>query len=107
MGEQRFRMQLRDLQFMQPIGEGQSACVHLVQHQRTGMKFALKHVKKTGDTVQSVAKEFELLAEAGSCFVQEFVEAFETATNMYVLTELLSGGDLFYALRNFGRTLTR
>ncbi|CAK0892247.1 unnamed protein product, partial [Prorocentrum cordatum] len=83
--------------------------VRLVEHAKTGQRYALKRVpKRRGKKVEElVVRECDLLAEMDHPFILKLVKNFDTASSIYILTELLTGGELFAALERLKRVLTR
>jgi len=108
--EERFKLQLRDLQRVSFLGSGQFGSVHLVQHKQSGLRYAVKTLKKgrkSKRVQRQVANECEALTRAQDSFVQKFIQTMETPEDMLITTEFLPGGDLFDTVRQFPKALTR
>jgi len=87
---------LKSLRHLRSIGAGSFGSVRLVEHRRTKMRYALKRVRKEdGEIPKEVQRECDLLAELDHPFILRLVKTFETAGSVYMLTELITGGQLF------------
>lgn len=86
------------------IGAGSFGSVRLVEHKRTGIRYALKRIRKTGGLVpEEVVRESGFLAENHHPFLLQHVDTFETEKSIYMLTELVTGGQLYeQVLRKMG-----
>lgn len=66
-----------------------------MEHVKTGARYALKHIKKeNGQVPEEVQEEVKVLSTVSHPFVLQMVKSFETKTNIYILTELITGGQL-------------
>merc|ERR1719491_785827 len=93
---------------MKVIGSGGFGIVRLVEHCRTGMRYALKRCKKIdGEVPAEIKHESELLGENDHPFIMHTVKTFETLRSVYMLTELITGGDLYGAIRELPDVLSR
>jgi len=99
---------LKTLRHIRCIGQGSYGSVRLVEHRRTQARYALKRVKKQdGSVPDEVRRECVLLAEIDHPLILRLVATFETAKGAYMLTELITGGELFmYTNKKMG-ALTR
>lgn len=98
---------LKDLKHMKLVGVGAAGVVRLVEHKSTGMRYALKRVKKTkGKVPTEVQRECSLLAENDHPFIMHLVKTFETRRSVYMLTELITGGELHSAIRKIPSVLS-
>jgi cGMP-dependent protein kinase len=99
---------LKELKHTKVIGIGSAGTVRLVQHKQTQMRYALKRVRKKQNKVPSeVARECKLLAENDHPMVMHLVKTFETSKSVYMLTELITGGELHAAIRKIPTVLSR
>merc|ERR1740138_1628442 len=99
---------LKDVRQIKVIGKGAAGVVRLVQHKKTGTRYALKRVKKQdGKIPDEVKRECDLLAENDHPFIMALVKTFETTTSVYMLTELITGGELHAAIRQIPTVLSR
>lgn len=90
---------LKDLRHVSVIGSGSFGVVRLVTDVRSGMRYALKRTKKVNGTLPpELVYECGLLAEIDHPFMVYLVKTLETARHVYMLTELITGGDLFCAI---------
>lgn len=102
------KVSLRDLKHIKVIGTGGFGVVRLVEHIRTGMRYALKRCRKENDEVPpDIKQECELLAENDHPFIMHTVKTFETERSIYILSELITGGDLYGAIREIPQVLDR
>lgn len=102
-------VRLRDLVHEHLIGAGSFGSVRLVSHIYTGLRYALKRVrkKKNGEIPPEVVLECSLLGEIDHPFILQMVKTLETPKSVYILTELITGGELFAAIRTIPRVLTK
>jgi len=99
---------LKDLRQVKIIGAGAAGVVRLVQHKKTKVRYALKRVpKQVGTVSEEVKRECDLLAELDHPFIMKLVKTFETAKSVYILTELITGGELHGAIRQIPTALSR
>mmetsp|Transcript_170153 Transcript_170153/g.545657 ORF Transcript_170153/g.545657 Transcript_170153/m.545657 type:complete len:917 (+) Transcript_170153:125-2875(+) len=98
---------LKDVRQVKVIGAGAAGVVRLVQHKKTQMRYALKRVSKTdGQIPEEVSRECALLAENDHPFIMTLVKTFETTSSVYMLTELITGGELHGAIRQIPTVLS-
>jgi len=72
------------------------------------MRYALKRVAKCGNIIpEEVCQECDLLAEIDHPFIMTFVKTFETSKSVYILSELITGGELHAAIRRIPTVLSR
>jgi len=99
---------MKDMKHIKVIGAGSAGVVRLVEHKSTKMRYALKRVKKRrGKIPDEVERECKLLAENDHPFVMHLVKTFETPKSVYMLTELITGGELHSAIRTIPTVLSR
>jgi cGMP-dependent protein kinase len=99
---------MKDLRHVKIIGAGAAGVVRLVEHKSTKTRYALKRVKKKlGKVLEEVERECKLLAENDHPFVMHLVKTFETPQSSYMLTELITGGELHAAIRTIPTVLSR
>mmetsp|Transcript_46286 Transcript_46286/g.107671 ORF Transcript_46286/g.107671 Transcript_46286/m.107671 type:complete len:915 (-) Transcript_46286:97-2841(-) len=99
---------LQDLKHVKLIGAGAAGVVRLVQHKSTGMRYALKRVhKQNGKIPEEVTRECALLGANDHPFVMCLVKTFETQKSVYILTELITGGELHGAIRSIPTVLSQ
>mmetsp|Transcript_29498 Transcript_29498/g.68003 ORF Transcript_29498/g.68003 Transcript_29498/m.68003 type:complete len:549 (+) Transcript_29498:148-1794(+) len=99
---------MQDLQTLKCIGAGAMGSVELVIHKKTHTHYALKKVaKEDGEVPARCLSEVHLLAMNDHPFVLHLVTTFETEAEMCMLTELVTGGELFAAIRAFPNHLSR
>eukprot|EP00928_Gymnodinium_smaydae_P002750 TRINITY_DN10993_c0_g1_i3.p1 TRINITY_DN10993_c0_g1~~TRINITY_DN10993_c0_g1_i3.p1 ORF type:complete len:905 (+),score=163.92 TRINITY_DN10993_c0_g1_i3:76-2790(+) len=100
---------LKDLKQKKVIGCGAMGVVRLVEHSKTKTRYALKRVKKerNGKIPEEVKRECELLAENDHPFIMKLVKTFDTPKGVYILTELITGGELHGAIRQIPTVLSK
>lgn len=99
---------LKDLKQVKVIGAGAAGVVRLVKNKKTGMRYALKRVKKqNGKIPEEVQRECTLLKSMDHPFIMTMVQTYETAKSVYILTELITGGELHGAIREIPTVLSR
>jgi len=99
---------LKDVRQVKVIGSGAAGVVRLVEHTKTQTRYALKRVYKDhGKIPEEVARECSLLAENDHPFIMKLVKTFETDNSVYMLTELITGGELHAAIRTIPTVLSR
>lgn len=96
---------LSDFEVIAPIGKGAAGRVFLVRHKKTGRRMALKAIEKEEcvfDSRSSYRHAVDERAVLGLTVGQpSFVQlryAFQTRTNIYLVTDFCDGGDLFFYL---------
>lgn len=101
-------VEMKDLKCTKIVGAGAAGVVRLVQHKTTNTRYALKRVMKTkGKVPEEVARECALLKENDHPFIMCLVKTFETKKSVYMLTELITGGELHAAIRTIPTVLSR
>ena len=99
---------MKDLKTVRVIGAGAAGVVRLVMNKKTGMRYALKRVRKNqGKIPVEVKRECELLKAQEHPFIMRLVQTFETGKSVYILTELITGGELHGAIREIPTVLSR
>uniref|UniRef100_A0A7R9ZXB3 cGMP-dependent protein kinase n=1 Tax=Pyrodinium bahamense TaxID=73915 RepID=A0A7R9ZXB3_9DINO len=100
-------VKLRSLIHERFIGVGSFGSVRMVRHRWTNMRYALKRVKKEdGQIPECVQRECNLLSCVDHPFILGIVRMFESPSSVYILTELIVGGQLYDQLGRMG-ILTR
>jgi cGMP-dependent protein kinase len=103
---------LKDVKQIKVIGTGATGVVRLVEHKQTKTRYALKRVQKQGKGADlkipdEVKRECDLLGENDHPFIMKLVKTFESAKSIYILTELITGGELHGAIRVIPTVLSR
>jgi len=95
-----------DLEFVQSIGSGGFGVVKLVRARLTGTRYALKCIRKREvvekGCQEALVSERSIIAEADHPFIVKFVRSFKDTTHVYILMELVTGGELLGALEQLG-----
>eukprot|EP00435_Cladocopium_sp_Y103_P037424 s1026_g9.t2 len=95
-----------DLEYVRVIGRGGFGIVKMVRANKTGVRYALKCVRKR-DVVEknvqdALVSELSILKEVDHPFIIKFVRSFRNESRVYFLMELVSGGELLDALDSLG-----
>merc|ERR1719424_1788885 len=99
---------MKDIKHVKIVGSGAAGVVRLVEHKTTKTRYALKRVmKQKGVVPEEVARECALLKENDHPFIMCLVKTFETKKSVYILTELITGGELHAAIRTIPTVLSR
>ena len=100
------QLALDDLDVGRTIGTGSFGRVRLAVDGRQHA-FALKTIKKLDairlDQVQRVLGERHILASLGHPFIIRLIGSYQDRTNLHLLMEFASGGEMFSHLRHAGR----
>ncbi|CAK9052135.1 cGMP-dependent protein kinase (TgPKG) [Durusdinium trenchii] len=98
---QDWTLSLKTLRHVRSIGVGSFGSVRMVEHVKTGARYALKRIKKVdGKVPEEVQEECKLLSAVSHPFVLQMVKSFETDKGIYILTELITGGQLYEQMRD-------
>ena len=99
-------LSLDELTHVALLGAGGYGAVWLVQHQSNSHTYALKKMSKghvvAKRQVDHVNNERKLLSLCDHPFLIELVSSFQDATNVYLMLELVLGGELFSYLDEHG-----
>mmetsp|Transcript_26360 Transcript_26360/g.44493 ORF Transcript_26360/g.44493 Transcript_26360/m.44493 type:complete len:344 (-) Transcript_26360:111-1142(-) len=84
------------------LGHGASGEVYAVTHKVTGKKFACKVVKKNANMndAQSMSTEIEIMKRIRHRNIVSTYELYETPKCLWIILELVDGGDLYHFLAN-------
>lgn len=97
---------MADLKHVRLIGAGVFGSVRLVEDTRSGTRYALKRIRKRhGEIPPEAERECDLLAEIAEAehpFILKLVRTFETDGSLYILTELVTGGQLYEQVKGMG-----
>ncbi|CAD8044860.1 unnamed protein product [Paramecium primaurelia] len=94
---------LEDFIFNKVVGRGSFGKVMLVQHKMTKQYYAMKILRK--DIIQQKGQQIhtmnerQILEVAQHPFIVKLHFAFQTPEKLYLVTDFLAGGELFYHLR--------
>lgn len=97
---------LDDFQILRAIGKGSFSKVCIVQKRNTNQLYAMKYMNKQAciakDAVHNVAREVNILAELNHPFLVNLWFSFQDQEDMFMVFDLLMGGDLRYHLSQKG-----
>lgn len=100
------RVRFEELQVIKIIGRGTFGTVKLVLHTPTNTRYALKCVARKSvvqlNQQEHIRLEREILAENDHPFIIKLVRTFRDKSYLYFLTELITGGELYDAIRKLG-----
>lgn len=92
-------IQLNDLVKFRILGVGTFGKVWLVSHKKTGVPYALKMLSKREiighHQVEGVIREKNIMSSISHPFVVNLVSTFQDDRSIYMLIELVQGGELF------------
>lgn len=95
---------ISDFKLKHMIGKGGFGEVWKVQRKGTKKMFALKEMSKAKiikkNSVPSILNERELLAQLKHPFIINMHYAFQDKCNLYIVTDLIEGGDMRYHMRS-------
>lgn len=109
--EERIKMQdtkveMEELKTERIIGRGTFGTVKLVLHKPTNIRYALKCVSRRSiislNQQNNIKLEREITAENDHPFIIRLVRTFKDFEYLYFLTELVTGGELYDAIRKLG-----
>eukprot|EP01068_Selenidium_serpulae_P009848 Selendium_serpulae@DN5334_c2_g2_i1.p1 len=100
------KVKFEDLAVLRIVGRGTFGTVKLVKHRPTGIRYALKCVSRRSviqlNQQDHIRLEREILAENDHPFIVKLVRTFKDREFLYFLTELVTGGELYDAIRKLG-----
>lgn len=95
---------LQDFEVLATIGRGSFGRVYLVKLKRTGEFFAMKTMNKADaekqDVLEQIFAEKSILQTIKHPFVVSLRYAFQTKERLFLVLDLLAGGELFHHLVN-------
>ncbi|CAG9318784.1 unnamed protein product [Blepharisma stoltei] len=94
----------QNFEILKHLGEGGYGKVYLVRDKRTNIIRAIKEVQKSktdSQSNQSLLDEVEILKELDHPNIMKIYEVIESSDCYYIVTELLSGGELFDKLLHY------
>ena len=93
---------LSDFKQLKVLGKGKYGKVFLVEHIETKKLFAMKRLKKSDITnlkkIEHIKTERNLLVKLNSSFIVTLYYAFQDKIHLYIVTEFMQGGELFFHL---------
>mmetsp|Transcript_22150 Transcript_22150/g.39810 ORF Transcript_22150/g.39810 Transcript_22150/m.39810 type:complete len:970 (-) Transcript_22150:86-2995(-) len=94
---QNLNVGLKDLKHIQVIGAGGFGFVRLVEHSRTGNRYALKRIRNPNEAKAeaSIKNECNLAMEIDHPFAAKTFAILEGTRSTYILSELITGGQLY------------
>jgi serine/threonine protein kinase len=94
---------LNDFKILKTIGKGSFGKVLMVQNQKTKKFYAMKILKKSllrkQNQVFHTKTEREILERTTHPFIVKLHYAFQNSEKLFILTEYMQGGELYYHLR--------
>ena len=81
---------------LEECGRGTFGKVYHVKNKKTNKCYASKHIRaEQKDQKQEMRSEIALLKKLSNPHIVKFIEAFESPSQIVIITELLNGGELF------------
>jgi len=100
--------QLKDMEWVRILGVGTFGKVWLVNHKKTGRPFALKTLEKREiighHQVEGVIREKNIMSSLDHPFVVNLISTFQNDSSLYLLIELVQGGELFSVIHTETRS---
>lgn len=97
----------RDFVMFRPLGRGGFGSVHACRKKNSGTIYAVKCISKklvkVKKALDNVLEERNVLAKMNSVFVTNLKYALQDEDNLYLIMDLMLGGDLKFHLINAGR----
>lgn len=98
---------LKDFEVIKVIGRGSFGKVMKVKHRGTGQIFAMKALRKDvvvrEGMVANTKAEKAILQTIDHPYIVKLHYAFQTKERLYLILDLLPGGELFFHLKNEGK----
>eukprot|EP01084_Bolivina_argentea_P064387 117433_1 len=95
---------VRDFHQMRMLGRGAFGCVNACKKKDTGKLYAMKQINKkrvsATESAETIMSERNFLADMDSVFVTTLKYAFMDDQTLYLILDLMIGGDLKYHLNN-------
>ncbi|KAJ1680064.1 hypothetical protein EV182_000765 [Spiromyces aspiralis] len=95
-------LHLGQFSLLRCIGRGSFGKVRIVEHKATKMKYALKYINKDEcihmGALDHILRERELLVDIEHPFIVNLRYSFQDDYNMFMVLDLMTGGDLRYHL---------
>lgn len=97
---------VEDFELMKVIGRGSFGKVMMVRKKgdKNGKVYAMKILRKAAiverNQVEHTKAEREILEEADHPFLMKLHFAFQTSTKLYLVMDMITGGELFFHLKN-------
>lgn len=97
------KLTLDDFETISFIGRGCFGKVYQVRYKKSGMIYAMKVLKKklikAQDQVNNTKTERKVLETVSHPFIVTLRYAFQSAENLYLITDFYNGGELFFHLK--------
>lgn len=101
-----FKISLRDFEVIKTLGKGSFGKVLLAKSNIDHLYYAMKVLKKKmleqKKQINHTRTEREILEKIKHPFIVRLFFAFQTAEKLYLITEFIPGGEIFYHLRRAG-----
>jgi len=91
--------------FKEKLGTGSFAVVRRATHIAKGEDYAVKIIQKTSlspDELSTLNDEVEILQKISHQHIVKLYDIYETSSNLYMVMEILIGGELFESIVNRG-----
>ncbi|KAJ3047298.1 hypothetical protein HK102_012959, partial [Quaeritorhiza haematococci] len=99
-------VELNHFNLLRSVGKGAFGKVRVVQHKQTHQIYALKYINKAKcikmRAVENIIQERRLLEEVENNFVCNLRYAFQDDENLFMVLDLMLGGDLRFHLDRMG-----
>ncbi|KAK5007202.1 hypothetical protein LTR28_005565, partial [Elasticomyces elasticus] len=89
---------LNHFRLLRVVGKGAFGKVRIVERRDTGLKFALKYIRKDeivrSESVRNILRERRMLEHLNHPFLCNLRYSFQDMEYMYIIVDLMTGGDL-------------
>ncbi|TQV98189.1 protein kinase [Cordyceps javanica] len=91
-------LSLNHFRLLRVVGRGAFGKVRIVERKDTGLSFALKYIRKDevvkSESVRNIVRERRMLEHVNHPFICNLRYSFQDIEYMYLIVDLMSGGDL-------------
>jgi CRP-like cAMP-binding protein len=104
------KLRKADLKLVRVLGKGAFGKVYLVRYKANNIKYALKCIKKekviASRLTEHVVREKEVMEHLQSPFLVSLAASFQDSSHLYMMMQLVEGGELFNYLSERDRPLS-
>jgi len=94
---------VRDIyEFKEELGQGEFAVVMRAVHKETGQEYAIKCIEKHDVDTSRLQTEVDILTQVEHPHIISLEEVFDTPDTLYLVMELITGGELFDKITEIG-----
>ena len=101
--KEEYQIKESDFEKLKLLGKGSFGKVYLIREKKTkklyAMKILSKEYIKEKNEEEHTKRERELLSELNNPFIIKLYYAFQNERNLFLISDFIQGGDLFFHLR--------